>query len=83
MAEYVRHKNSLVSKSKKPKVTTPSTSTPSVMPSASPAVVSQDSSPSLSSIADDEKIRSYVKSVLASMLSQPSSQISLGSNTFF
>ena len=82
MAGYVRHKKSLVSKGKKPKVTTPSASTPSVTPSASPTV-SQDSSPSLSSIADDEKIRSYVQSVLASMLSQPSSQISLGSNPFF
>ena len=79
MAHYLLHKKSLLSKGKKPKVTTPSASAPSVTPSASP-VVSQDSSPSLSSIADDGKIRSYVQSVLASILSQPSSQISLGSN---
>ena len=52
-------------------------------PSASPTVVSQVSSPSLSSITDDEKIKGYVQSVLASMLSQPSGQISLGSNPFF
>ena len=83
MAEYVRHKCSLVSKGKKPKVSTPSTSTPSVTPSASPTVVSQVATPSLSSIADDDKIKSYVHSVLASMLSQSSGQISLGSNPFF
>ena len=58
-------------------------STPSVTPSASPTVVSQVSSPSLSFIADDGKIKSYVHSVLASMLSQPSGQVSLGANPFF
>ena len=83
MAEYVRHKRSLVCKGKKPKVTTPSISTPSVTPSASPTVVGQVSSPSLSSIADDDKIKSYIQSVPASMLSQPSGQISFGSNPFF
>ena len=46
-------------------------------------VVSQVSSPSLSSIADDDQIKSYVQSFLVSMLSQPSGQISLGSNPFF
>ena len=82
MADYVHHKKLLVSKGKKPKVTTPYASAPSVTPSAPPSA-SQDSSPSLLSIANDEKIRSYVQSVLASMLSQPSNQISLGSNPFF
>ena len=57
MAEYVRHKRLLVSKGKKPKVTTPSTSIPLVTPSASPTVVSQVSSLSLSFIADDDKIK--------------------------
>ena len=52
MADYLRHKKWLVSMGKKPKVTTPSASAHSVAPSASPTV-SQDSSPSLSSIADD------------------------------
>ena len=76
MADYVRRKRSLVSKGTKPKVTTPSTSIPSVMPSMSPNIVSQVSSPSLSSIADDDKIKSYVQSVLASRISHPSGQIS-------
>ena len=83
MAEFVRHKRSLVSKGRKPKVSTPSASTPSVMPSESPTVVSQVASPSLSSIADDEKLKTYVHSFLASMLSQSSGQVSLGSNPFF
>ena len=83
MAEYVHHKRSLVSKGRKPKVSTPSASTPLVTPSASPPVVSQVATPSLSSIADDDKIKNYVHSFLASMLSQPSGQVSLGSNPFF
>ena len=75
------HHRSLVSKGKKKSVTTPSSSSPSVPPSATPSVVSQSSS--LRSIADDDKIKQYVSSVLASMLSQPSSQVSLGTNPFF
>ena len=77
----MRHKRSLISKSRKPKVTTPSVSTPSVTPSESPSV-SQVAIPSLTSIADDEKLKSYVQSFLASMLSQSSGQVSLGSNPF-
>ena len=38
MADYLRHKKSLASKGKKPKVTTPSASAPLVSPSPSPAV---------------------------------------------
>ena len=83
VAEYVRRKRSLVSKGRKPKVSTPSASTPSVPPSESPPVVSQEATPSLSSIADDEKLKTYVHSFLASMLSQSSGQVSLGSNPFF
>ena len=64
-------------------VTTPSYSSPLVPPSATPSVVSQSLSPSLMSITDDDKINQYVHSVLASMLSQPSSQVSLGTNPFF
>ena len=43
MNDYVRHKRSLISKSRNPKVTTPSVSTPSVTPSESP--VSQVATP--------------------------------------
>ena len=82
MSEFVRYKRSLASKGKKPKVATPSTSSPSVTPSASPTVVCQVFSPYLLSIADDYKINSYVHSALASMLSQPSGQVTLGSNPF-
>ena len=81
MAEYLCHRRSLVSKGKKKPVTTPSSSSPSVPPSASPSVSSQSPSPSLTSIADD-KLKQYVQSVLASMLSQPGSQVSLGTNHF-
>ena len=81
MNDYVRHKRSLISKSRKPKITTPSVSTPSVTPSESPPV-SQVATPSLTSIADDEKLKSYVQSFLASMLNQSSGQVSLGSNPF-
>ena len=50
-------------------------------PSESP-LVSQVATPSLTSIADDEKLKSFVHSFLASMLSQSSGQVSLGSNPF-
>ena len=83
MAEYLCHRKSLVSKGKKSSsVTTPSSSSPSVPPSATPIVATSSPSPSLSSIADDEKIKQYVHSVLANLLSQQSSQASLGSNPF-
>ena len=62
-----------MSKGKKKLVTTLSSSSPSVPPSVSPSVSSQSPSPSLTSIADDDKIKQYVQSVLASMLSQPGS----------
>ena len=82
MAEYLRHRRSLVSKGKKKPVTTTSSSSPSVPPSAAPSVSAQSPAPYLSSIADDSKIKQYVQSVLASMLSQPGSQVNLGSNPF-
>ena len=82
MAEYLRHRRSLVSEGKKKPVTTPSSSSPSVPPSAARSVSSQSPSPSLTSIADDTKIKHYVQSVLASMLSQPGSQVNLGTNPF-
>ena len=78
MSEYVRYKRTLVSKSKKPKVTTPSASAASVTLSESPSI-SQVASPSPSSVADDEKLLSYVQSFLTSMFSQQS-QMSLGIN---
>ena len=56
MSECVRCKRTLVSKSKKPKVTTPSASAPSVTPSESPSL-SQLATPTPSSVADDEKLR--------------------------
>ena len=49
-------------------------------PSESPPL-SQIATPSLTSIAAD-KLKSYVHSFLASMLSQSSGQVSLGSNPF-
>ena len=52
-------------------------------PSESLLGVSQVATPSLTSIADDEKLKNYVHSFLASMLNQPSGQVSLGSNPFF
>ena len=57
-------------------------SSPSVTPSASPSVSSVASTPALTSIADDSKIKEYVHSVLASFFSQPASQVSLGTNPF-
>ena len=82
MADFLHHRRSLVSKGKKKSVTTPSSS-PSVPPSATLSVVSQSPSPSLTSIADDGKIKQYVHSVLVSMLNQTSSQVSLGTNPLF
>ena len=81
MNEYVRHKRSLISKSRKPKVTTPSASSASVTPSESP-YLSQVVSPSPTSLADDGKLKNYVHSFLASMPSQQSGQVSLGSKPF-
>ena len=78
---YVRHKRQLISKCRKPKVTTPSVSTPSMTPSESPPIT-QIATPSLTSIADNEKLKSYVHSFLVSMLSQSSGQVSLGTNPF-
>ena len=84
MADYLLHHNSLVSKGrKKLSVTTASSSSPLVPSSVTPIVASPSPTPSLSSIADDEKIKSYVQSVLANMLSQQSSQASLSINPFF
>ena len=79
--EYVRHKRSLLSKARKPKVTTPSASAASVTPSESPSL-SQVATPSPTSLADDEKLKKYVHSFLSSMRSQQSGQVSLGSNPF-
>ena len=50
-------------------------------PSEAPPI-SQVATPSLTSIADDEKLKSCVNSSLAFMLSQSSGQVSLGSNPF-
>ena len=83
MADYLCHRKSLVSKGKKKSVTTASSSSPSAPPSATPSVASASPTPILSSIADDEKIKSYIQSVLANLLSQQSSQASLGINPFF
>ena len=65
-------------------MTTPSSSAPSVPPSAtpSPAVSVASPTPTLSSIASDQHIKEYVHSVLASFFSQPASQLSLGNNPF-
>ena len=83
MADYLRHRKSLVSKGRKPKsVTTASSSSPSVPPSATPSTAVASPTPNLSSIADDEKIKSYVLSMLSTLLSQPDSQASLGINPF-
>ena len=65
MAEYLRHRRSLVLEGKKKSsVTTPSSSSPSVLPSATLIVVSQSPSPSLTSIADDDKIKQYCMCIL-------------------
>ena len=39
-------------------------------------MISQVATPSITSIADDEKLEGYVHSFLTSMLSQPSGQVS-------
>ena len=80
MAEYLRHRKPLVSKGKKKSSVSMPSSSPSVLPSATLSVASSFHSPAPSSIADDEKIKQYVQSVLANMLSQQSSQAILGFN---
>ena len=76
MAEYLRHRKSLVSKGKKKlSVATPSSS-PLVPPSATLSLASSSPSPTLSSIAGDEKIKQYVHLILANFLSQQISQAS-------
>ena len=51
-------------------------------PSVAPVRPVQSPTPTLSSLADDTKIKEYVHSVLASMLNQPGSQVNLGFNPF-
>ena len=82
MADYLRHRKSLVSKGRKPKSVTTASSSPSVPPSATPVTGVASPTPCLSSIADDEKLKSYVQSALTNLLSQPGSQVSLGINPF-
>ena len=82
MLDYLKHRKSLVSKGKKSAVSAPSSSSSSVVPSASLSVSSVAPTPSLASIADDAKIKEYVRSVLASFFSQPANQVSLGTNPF-
>ena len=60
MAEYLRHRKSLVSKGKKKPVSTPSSSSPSVPPSAAPVRPVQSPTPTLSPLADDTKLKEYV-----------------------
>ena len=87
MLEYLKHRKSLVSKGKKrSSVATPASASPSVSPSVTPVKVSVSASKvaspvsSLPSFASEEGLKTFVHSVLASFLSQPSS--SLGSNPF-
>ena len=87
MLEYLKHRKSLVSKGKKrSSVATPSSDPPSVSPSVAPVKItsspSQAASPvsALPSLASEEGVKSFVHSVLASFLSQPS--LSLGTNPF-
>ena len=79
MQDYSKHRKSLVSKGKKKSsVATPTSSAPSVPPSAMPTCVSvAPPTPTLTSIASDDCIK-----VLASFLSQPATQLSIGSNPF-
>ena len=71
MADYLCHRKSLVSKGrKKPSVAVTSSSSSSVPPSATPSVASASPTPSLSSIADDDKIKSYVQYVLANRVAR-------------
>ena len=87
MLEYLKHRKSSVSKGKKRlSVATSTSATPSVSPSATPVkdsarpskVVSPVSS--IPSLASEEGLKSFVHSVLAFFLSQPT--LSLGSNPF-
>ena len=87
MLEYLKHRKSLVSKGKKrSSVATPTSAPPSVSPSATPvkdsARPSKVASPvsSIPSLASEEGLKSFVHSLLASFLSQPT--LSLGSNPF-
>ena len=87
MLEYLKYRKSLVSKGKKrSSVATPTSASPSVSPSVTPVKVCVSSSKvaspvsSLPSLASEEGLKTFVHSVLASFLSQPSS--SLGSNPF-
>ena len=86
MQDYLKPRKSLVSIGKKSSsVATPTSSSPLVPPSATPptpAVSVAPPSPTLTSIASDQSIKDYVHSVLASFLSRPASQFSLGSNPF-
>ena len=82
MLEYVKYRKSLVSKGKKrSSVATPTSAPPSVSPVTDSARPSQVASPvsSIPSFASEEGLKSLMHSVLASLLSQPSS---LGSNPF-
>ena len=86
MQDYLQHHKSFVSQGKKKSsVATPTYSSPSVPPSATPptpAVSVAPPTPTLTSIASVQCIKDYVHCVLASFLSQPASQFSLGSNPF-
>ena len=89
MLEYLKHRKSLVSKGKKHSTvatTTSASPSPSVSPSVTLVKVSVSASKvaspasSLPSLASEEGLKTFVHSVLASFLSQPSS--SLGANPF-
>ena len=87
MLEYLKHRKSFVSKGKKcSSMVTPTSASPSVSPSVTLVKVSVSSSKvaslvcSLPSLSSEEGLKTFVHSVLASFLSQPSS--SLGSNPF-
>ena len=87
MLEYLKHRKSLVSKGKnRSSVATPTYASPSVSPSVTPVKVSVSASKvaspvsTLPSLASEEGLKTFVHSVLASFLSQPSS--SLGTNPF-
>ena len=79
MQDYLQHRKSLVSQGKKnSSVATPTYSSPSVPPSATPptpavSVSVAPPSPTLTSVASDQCIKDYVHSVLASFLSRPAS----------
>ena len=74
MNEYIRHKRSLISKSRKPKVTTPSASSASVTPSESP---------SLSQVATSLLFISYINDLdlgLVSKISKFADDTKMGIN---